>query len=138
MLVAGNRSKRAFNSRQLAKCPEKNCFTAFDWHFDWAAFGPASHHECACSTVAEYRLAADHGACDAAADWSAPGSVAQTPWNGFCRDRRWLGHGIGQRGGHGGRNFHAVFSRLGHNHARNGHLIFATQQRPQRGKLFFI
>ena len=49
-----------------------------------------------------------------------------------------LGRVLASVGGQGGHNFHAVFSRLGHNHARNGYLIFASQQRPQHGKFFFI
>ena len=51
---------------------EKNRFTAFNWYIDWAAFGSGSHDKCAGSAVAEYRLVADHGSCDAAADGSAP------------------------------------------------------------------
>lgn len=49
-----------------------------------------------------------------------------------------LGKGLASVGGILVAIFMLSFKRLARNHARNGYLIFAAQQRPQRGKLFFI
>ena len=65
-------------------------------------------------------------------------ALQRPPGTVFAGSGAGLGKGLASVGGIVVAIFMLSFKRLARNHARNGYLIFTAQQRPQRGKLFFI